>query len=230
MSLHVNAGPAEVDTFHLQAESLLGTAFAGELDGSAGTDDALPRQAGDVAENANNLTSRAGPACGCSDRTVGGNGAFGQGANDAHDLLAQIGRGVLAALVIRAFLGHHAVAVGNPTSFPVLLADGMGLFCQTRDRLSCRDSSRQQTLHVNLGAPIQKFTQAGETSVYDGCIARDARLRGALANCVEPRGAKAPILSGSRAARLSRTVSKHIFETRFTLLNCIPENSYASWN
>ena len=68
---HIDADAAEGDAFHLKAESLLGSVLAGELDGSAGADDALPRQAGNLTKNADNLARRSGPTGGTGDRSVG---------------------------------------------------------------------------------------------------------------------------------------------------------------
>jgi len=68
---HIDASAAEGDAFHLQTEPLLGSVFAGKFDGSAGADDALPRQAGNLTKNADNLARRSGPTGGTGDRSVG---------------------------------------------------------------------------------------------------------------------------------------------------------------
>ena len=89
--LHIDASAAEGDAFHLQTESLLGSTFSGELDGTARADDALPGQAGNLTKNAYDLAGSSRPACGSGDGSVGGDGSFGQRANSGDDSGAEIG-------------------------------------------------------------------------------------------------------------------------------------------
>jgi hypothetical protein len=88
---HINASTAEGDAFHLQAKPLFRSTFAGEFDRPSGTDDALPGQARNLTENANDLACGSGRTGGSSDRSVGGYGPFGQRADGMDDLRAEIG-------------------------------------------------------------------------------------------------------------------------------------------
>lgn len=70
MKLHVDADTAKGDALHLQTESLFGRAFAWYFDGSAGAHDAMPRQPGDLPQDAHDLAGRARPPCGSSQGPV----------------------------------------------------------------------------------------------------------------------------------------------------------------
>lgn len=82
---HVHARSAEGDALHAQAESLLGGLFSGQLDGAAGSDDAMPGQSRDLLQDAHDLPGRARPARRSSHGSVAGHGSLGQGSDAARD-------------------------------------------------------------------------------------------------------------------------------------------------
>src|SRR5450631_1812392 len=59
---HIHARPAKGHTLHAQAEFLFSRMFSTQLDGSARADHAVPRQSGNLLQDAHNLTRRSGPA------------------------------------------------------------------------------------------------------------------------------------------------------------------------
>jgi hypothetical protein len=85
VEFHVDASAAEGDTFHLQAESLLGGVLSGEFDGAAGAEYAVPGQSRDLLQDADDLTGRSRPACGAGDGPVGGDSPFRQRADALSD-------------------------------------------------------------------------------------------------------------------------------------------------
>jgi hypothetical protein len=97
VEFHVDASSAEGDTFHLQAESLLGGVLSGQFDGAAGAEDAMPGQSWDLPQYTDDLTRCSGPACGAGNGSIGGDGSLGQGADgtdDAGALFRGLGSGL----------------------------------------------------------------------------------------------------------------------------------------
>jgi len=94
VEFHVDAFASKLHAFHGEAEALFGCSFSAELDLAADSDDALPREAleGSVAEQAGHGTVVERIACGGRHLAVGGDLAFGDGADDAAE-------GVVALLV-----------------------------------------------------------------------------------------------------------------------------------
>ena len=105
MPPHIYAHAPEGYAFHFQAESLFGAVFSGKFDGSAGADDALPGESGNLAEDADDLAGGSGPACGVGDGSIGGDGSWGQGANATGDLGGSVGGLILTIIFLLILLG-----------------------------------------------------------------------------------------------------------------------------
>jgi len=83
--LHIDAGAAEGDSLHAQAEFLFGGAFSGQLDGAARANYPVPGQSGNLAQDAHHLASSSRPARGFRYGAVTGDGSRRQGTNATQD-------------------------------------------------------------------------------------------------------------------------------------------------
>jgi hypothetical protein len=85
VKLHVDAGAAEGDSFHFEAEALVKGGVSLELDVASGTDDALPGEIDAGVKGADDLAGGAGVSGGFGNGAVGGDVAAWDFANGSED-------------------------------------------------------------------------------------------------------------------------------------------------
>ena len=71
---HIHARSAKHHPFHLQAEPLFGGVFASQLDSAAGSQNPMPRQPGNLPQDADDLPGGPGPSGSPSDPAIGCDG------------------------------------------------------------------------------------------------------------------------------------------------------------
>jgi hypothetical protein len=165
VALHIHARSTESYALHTQPEFLFGGIFSEQLDRSARSDYAVPGQSGNLAQNSDYLPRGARPARSFGYRSITRHRSCRQGANAARDAtaLVRVVIFIFTFIFIFMFIIFMFIVIVISLFVPILRhaftrfgTSGLAV------RLPIH-GKRLSGNHVNLGSPIQNFTQVGKT-------------------------------------------------------------------